>query len=235
MKCYAITTKGIRCKNKATTDAYCKMHSKKRKKMPVALIQYAFREYLNRKLDEDHDDMLHLSALDSWKEVPPIYKFKMILQDDKTYEWWDLRSLISHVTSQLNCTNYELPQPKYPTSPFTRKYYDHESLNRMNMHVQKYVINIPPVLECFLNHGLKKYTYKELATVLHSFLRFRISKNQDSMGSFTGEWVKKNTEYNDFENLHHISQYIPPEMNIERNIIVNPIFRWFRNYMMNVT
>lgn len=155
----------------------------------------------NNILDEKYKHNL-MMLYDSWSEVPLMYQIKL------NNEWWELTSILQHITQQLNQSDMENPFPMYPSNPFTRGSFEKSSIINIKNTVNAFKININIVLECFLNTNTNTNT-NNLINIFSKKLRFKLINNKNSQNCFIGKWVPKNMPLSQFETTYELWKDTP--------------------------
>jgi hypothetical protein len=182
------------------------------------------------KMDEKYIHSL-LDISDSWTDVP-LYR-RICIQD----EWWDLETILSHYSEQLNHSLMENPYPIYPSSPFTRILVRPDQVVYIKKRVKNANISVNIALKYFLNldyHSIKKcYTESleksnksppSLLRFLNEKLRYMLTNSINSQNSFVGHWISRHEKKTDFEELYQDWLATPYQLISPMNydIIENP-------------
>lgn len=187
----------------------------------------------NEILDQNHIHNL-MMLNESWQEVNIMYQIK--LND----QWWNLKTVLFHISQQLNHSNMENPFPTFPSDPFNRIPFTIKSLLDIKKRISLIglsVQNINVALLCFLDLPLRKLnSYYNIAVdapeeplydLIYDFskkLRFRLMNNKNSQDCFNGYWVHKKTHPTDFEIVYSMWKEAPYQLYIpsRHNVITNP-------------
>ena len=147
-------------------------------------------------LDRTHPEQLYFIT-PSWKSIPSVFRCHI------NGEWWELKSLVAHLTSCLNNSDMNNPQPVLPLNPFTRIPFTLDFLKELGHYLQ--IINLPIPISLFIFLMVHCYE-KEGRTILDTFnrwMRFRIINRNDSQDCYQGFWVYKFNELTPFEQFYH--------------------------------
>lgn len=223
---------GNRCKCKVLKNGdFCRIHDKNKKYSDDTLndvkdnitvadrnnltekyldcVLLEFDNLIKTKTDELNNNFQFslLGMNDNWTEVPFIYWYFL---DDS---WWDIRTLISTITSQINQTELENPFPIYPENPFTRNKISISCLKLLLKEINILQLHIHISLMTFLNFDDKilNELYEEndqrnitdkVVSIFSKTLRFKMINYRDSQGRFCGYWVDKGTPISFFEETY---------------------------------
>lgn len=159
-------------------------------------------------LDENYEHCL-IGVNDSWKEVPWIYWFKC------GNSWWNITTLMSTLTMQLNQSELGKPFPLFPEDPFTRQKYDDDVLTALKnkIDVLKKSIkdfHVHMTLNTFLslsktqwdnirNDTTQYNAASKLINVFSLTMRYKMINMKNSQGGYCGYWVNKDTHLSEFE------------------------------------
>jgi hypothetical protein len=195
------------------------------------IIKYIKKNYYNI-LNNNYSDYL-INGESSWSEIPIKYRYKLTKN-----ELWDIRFLIKHFSSQLNCSNNSEPSPQYPFNPFNRNKYNVSTLKSFHKYINKYNITIPDQLYEFLSHkfhilnSIRNNSSYKIVPKLTKKMRYKMINSCDSQNNYIGTWVYKNVELSTFEQIYREWINIPPYTydNIGR-LIPNPYRRFYKEIL----
>ena len=251
-KCLSVCDKKI--KNKIRPIIYKKLYNG----LDYTYLDKFFRHYL-------------ITGEDSWSSIDRKYWFKvpLILSNNhvkcsdcysqesceeciNSVGWWDIRTLLIHITQCLNSSNMGNSYPQYPSDPFTRapipykvlsQIYNRAKELRLHIHcsalVFLYMVNGKhqtfPILNVNNNYNnqgnVKILNTDELNEMMLLYLRFRNINSQDSQGNFIGIWEPKYTALNQFERSYRQYCQHPPYIFEANQEIVNPRRKLLENML----
>lgn len=237
--------KHVRCTRNIVEDGFCRYHKKSKNYFPQLLSEikskdikkykingkingklfwYIETKKINDKINAFYNmldfSMSHflMGMYDSWREIP----FKYIINVDE--EWWDIRLLLNNITEKINQSNMENPYPIYPSSPFNRKPYSLQALDKINDRISKLNLQINIALKklmsssnailnkCYTEAKGSNDTYSStLLKTLTSTLRYKLINNLNSQHNYLGHWVSKKERRSDFELVYFDLLNTPPQ------------------------
>jgi hypothetical protein len=158
--------------------------------------------------DENYNHGL-LGLNDSWNEIPMMYWYKL----DNC--WWDIRTLIRTISSQLNQSELEKPFPIFPENPFNRNKIGLDDITNIKHKIKK--LNLEPniALKHFLSFTTKflikireeENQYNAAVKIIKKLeknLRYKMINYKDSQGRYCGYWVESDTKKSEFENCYEV-------------------------------
>jgi hypothetical protein len=170
------------------------------------------RQEILKKINYNYTNEPLIECVDSWDEVSEEYHF--ITSGNYCF---DIRSLITMISMQLNVSEYGGPRSKWPYNCYNRiPFFRHELINIAN-YIKKENLSINIALYYFLSNLLINQElfsddnisiYKNnpilLVQILLNDLRFKIINQTDSQENYTGYWVKKDIPLTEFEKARNI-------------------------------
>lgn len=172
--------------------------------------------------------------------------------------WWDIRTLLVHITQCLNSSNMGNSYPQYPSDPFTRLPFPYEVLSQIYHRARELQLHLHCSTLAFLytidgkkdqlqaqslknliqsninrgNRSHKKYLdTDEINVILSTWLRFRNINSQDSQGNFIGIWEPKYSALNQFERSYRQYCQHPPYIFEYGQEIANPRRKLLENML----
>jgi hypothetical protein len=174
--------------------------------------------------------------------------------------WWDIRTLLVHITQCLNSSNMGNSYPQFPNDPFTRMPIPYQVLSQIFYRARELQMHLHCSTLAFLytvdgkkdqlceteanlskrNHGNNRYNIRktrkyldsdELNDILHIWLRFRNINSQDSQGNFIGIWEPKYSTLNQFERSYRQYCQHPPYIFEFGQEIANPRRKLLENLL----
>ena len=221
------------CKNKCKNN-YCHVHLKSQN---LDSINITF-------LDKNFKHNL-MGLYESWDEID---KNEIICMDN---EYWEINTIATHFSFQLNNSNMENPYPIYPNSPFNRKIFSVDSLITLKNKLKELKRPVNIALKLLLNQsyetlqsihnniGTNNFS-TDLVELLKSNYRYMLINSKNSQDIFTGLWVQKKMPFTQFEKLYEYLNNMPYQIiingfimtNDSRNVIKNKMEKCVTNYSM---
>lgn len=186
-------------------------------------------------LDKNYKHYL-ITGEESWSSIEKKYWFRVKLTDNSTDNstdndsWWDIRSLLVHITQCLNSCNMGNPCPQFPSDPFTRIPYTYDSICEIYTRCKELQLNLHcSTLTFFYSYTsspskIRKHIMNsdEINSIMCKWLRYRNINSQDSQGNFIGIWEPKYSMINQFERQYIQYCQHPPYIFEYGQEIVNP-------------
>jgi hypothetical protein len=154
--------------------------------------------------------------------------------------WWDIRTLLIHMTQCLNSSNMGNAYPQFPADPFTRIPIPYEVLSQIYYRAKELQLRIHCSTLAFLYTvegrkerliGRPNLVSDEINAILSTWLRFRNINAQDSQGNFIGIWEPKYSQLNQFERNYRQYCQHPPYIFEFGQEIANPRRKLLENML----
>lgn len=214
---------------KFTKKKKCKLENIKKNIIARKIVGCHQKSNINY-LDKHFSHYL-LTGEESWKEIPTSHIIKI-----SNKEYWDIKTLLSIITQQLNFSNMGKPSPKIPHNPYTKQQYPIHIIFLVQNFCENN--NIIPHVSLFnyfdfcQKNSSDKICTRNILKHFYDNMRYRTLNNKDSQDNYTGVWNNIDTKYSDFEIIHteflDKSPYIYDELN---GMQVNPEFTYFKEIM----